>query len=166
MAQLRPLEPDDLPQVIEVYRQAVIDQGPPVYSPRQVEVWAGLGTSAALLAELRAGFGLVSCSQGGTTIEAFAVLQPIDRLSLLYCRGRSSRQGRASALLAALEQHSHTMGVMRLSTEASKLSRPLLERRGWQVDHPEALLIAGVPFSRFRMSKALVGLEPRLPEPI
>ncbi|MCP9915712.1 GNAT family N-acetyltransferase [Cyanobium sp. ATX 6F1] len=163
MALLRPLLPEDLPQLIEVYRQAVLDQAPPLYSPRQVAAWAGHSAGVALEAELSAGFGLASCSEGGATIEAFALLQPIDRLSLLYCRGRSSRQGRASALLEALENHGRRMGVTRLRTEASQLSRPLLERRGWRVERPEQVLFAGVLFDRFRMGKFLD--EPGVPTP-
>lgn len=64
MALLRPLLPEDLPQLIEVYRQAVLDQAPPLYSPRQVAAWAGHSAGVALEAELSAGFGLASCSEG------------------------------------------------------------------------------------------------------
>lgn len=163
MALLRPLQPDDLPQLIEVYREAVLELAPPLYSSLQVEAWAAHSAGGALRTELSAGFGLASCSQGGATIEAFALLHPIDRLSLLYCRGRSSRQGRASALLEAVENHGRQRGVMRLRTEASQLSRPLLERRGWRVERPERVLFAGVAFDRFRMAKLL--LDPGLSTP-
>jgi GNAT superfamily N-acetyltransferase len=91
-----------------------------------------------------------------TIIEAFALLDPTDRLALLYCRGRSNRQGRASALLEALEQHARTQGVSRLRTEASQLSRPLLERRGWVVDDEETVTLGGVAFLRWRMGKDLL----------
>lgn len=55
------------------------------------------------------------------------------------------------------------MGVTRLRTEASQLSRPLLERRGWRVERPEQVLFAGVLFDRFRMGKFLD--EPGVPTP-
>jgi GNAT superfamily N-acetyltransferase len=100
---------------------------------------------------------MVSCAgHEDTIIEAFALLDPEDRLSLLYCRGRSSRQGRATALLEALESHARTGGVRRLRTEASQLSRPLLERRGWVVETEETVALGGVPFLRWRMGKDLV----------
>jgi putative acetyltransferase len=160
MADLRPLRPlsrDDLVQVIEVYRDAVLGQAPALYSPDQVVAWADQAGQTDLSGQLEAGNGLASCSADGATIEAFALLHPRDRLSLLYCRGRSSRQGRASALLEELECRSSQLGIGRLRTEASYLSRPLLERRGWRVEDREDLLIAGVPFSRFRMAKDLTG---------
>jgi len=69
--------------------------------------------------------------------------------------GACSRQGRANALLEALEGHARSQGVLRLRTEASQLSRPLLLRRGWQIDDEETVLFAGVRFVRWRMGKPL-----------
>jgi hypothetical protein len=89
-------------------------------------------------------------------IEAFAVLEPVDRISLLYCRGRASRQGHATGLLRALEALSRGYGSQRLRTEASFISRPLFEREGWSVDWIEELTITSVPFRRFRMVKDLL----------
>ena len=158
MADLRPLRPlslDDRSQLIEVYRDAVLLQAPELYGPAQVRAWADQADHTDLGGQLEAGMGLASCSADGATIEAFALLHPLDRLSLLYTRGRSNRQGRASALLEELERRSWQRGIGRLRTEASHLSRPLLERKGWRVEEREDLLIADVPFSRFLMAKDL-----------
>jgi hypothetical protein len=103
------------------------------------------------------GRGLVSCaSDNPESVEAFAVLDPMDRLSLLYCRGRSCRQGRSTALLAALDTIARAEGCRQLRTEASQLSRPLLLRCGWQIDAEETVEYAGVPFVRWRMIKPLI----------
>jgi len=45
--------------------------------------------------------------------------------------------------------------VERLRTEASQLSRPLLERRGWRVEAEETVLFAGAWFQRWRMIREL-----------
>ena len=97
----------------------------------------------------------MATAAGQKTIEAFGLLHPPERLALLYCRGRASRQGRAGAILGALEQHARQRGILRLRTEASQLSRPLLERRGWRVDAEETVLFAGAWFERWRMIKVL-----------
>lgn len=89
------------------------------------------------------------------SLEAFALRDPADRLSLLYCRGRSCRQGRATALIRAIEQQAASEGVRRLRTEASQLSRPLLERLGWEVEAAEVVQLAGVSFERWRMVRHL-----------
>jgi len=154
--ELRPLHPNDLPQVAEVYRDAVISQAAALYSPAQVRAWAAHGAAdhGPFREPLLRGFGLVSCGGVGE-VEAFGLLDPPDRLALLYCRGRSTRQGRATALLGALEAHARSQGCCRLRTEASQLSRPLLERKGWQVEAEETAFYAGVAFQRWRMIKEL-----------
>jgi GNAT superfamily N-acetyltransferase len=170
--QLRPLDPRDRDALIAVYRDAVLSQTPGLYNPEQVRAWAGhadAGVGAYVLAGLERGYGLASLGASETstsktitsktTIEAFGLLDPPAgdrcRLALLYCRGRASRQGRASAILAGLELWARQRGCLQLHTEASQLSRPLLERRGWRVEREERLVFAGEPFVRWRMIKDL-----------
>jgi len=165
MPVLRPLTPADHDALVEVYRDAVLSQTQGLYTPAQIEAWAHhAGRSAALELPLREGYGLASAGDGrledgrleeGGPIEAFGILHTPDRLALLYCRGRSCRQGRSSAILQGLEQHAALRGVRQLRTEASQLSRPLLLRRGWQVEQAERVLFAGEWFERWRMIKTL-----------
>jgi L-amino acid N-acyltransferase YncA len=158
MATIRVLTPADHSQVLAIYGDAVSSQAPGVYSEGQVRAWLSqLGPGGPLAASLGQGTGLVSCAESGE-IEAFALMQPPDRLSLLYCRGRSARQGHASRLLAAVETLSQRQGLNQLRTEASELSRPLLQRLGWRVVWQELLLIDAIPFRRYRMTKSLVAL--------
>ena len=155
MPVLRPLTPADHDALVEVYRDAVLSQTQGLYTPAQIEAWAHhAGRSAALQLPLREGYGLASAGDGGP-IEAFGILHPPDRLALLYCRGRSCRQGRSSAILLALELRAARQGLPLLRTEASQLSRPLLQRRGWQVEQEERVLFAGEWFQRWRMIKPL-----------
>ena len=84
-----------------------------------------------------------------------AVLHPPERVALLYCRGRSARQGRGGQLLLALEAEAIQRGCRELRTEASQLSRPLFMRLGWQALEPEQILIAGVAFERYPLRKPL-----------
>ncbi len=157
MACLRPLRSSDLAQVVAVYRDAVLSQAVGLYTQEQIDAWAErAGRDPGLREALLRGHGLASCAENDATIiEAFALLEPDDRLSLLYCRGRASRQGRGRALVQALEQESRRRGCQRIRTEASQLSRPLLLRLGWRVESEETLLFAGVWFSRWRMIKDL-----------
>lgn len=153
---LRTLVPGDLAEVLEVYRDAVLSQAPSLYTPEQVRAWAHLAAGRPEFPlELIRGVGLASIDRASGTIEAFGLLEPDDRISLLYCRGRSCRQGRATALLRELESRALVAGSRRLRTEASFLSRTVFEREGWQVDRVEELVLAGVEFRRFRMSKTL-----------
>ena len=158
MILIRALTVADHSELLEIYGDAVASQAPGPYSDRQVRAWLGqLGPGGGLAATLKRGSGLVSCAQSGE-IEAFALMEPPDRLSLLYCRGRAARQGHATGLLQRLERLAQAQGIGQLRTEASQLSRPLLQRQGWTVAWLELLLIDGIPFRRYRMTKSLVAL--------
>ena len=155
MPPIRALTPADHSELVAIYGDAVSSQAPALYGDRQVRAWLSqLGGNGSLAAALSQGSGLVSCAESGE-IEAFAVMEPADRLSLLYCRGRSVRQGHATRLLNRWEAMATSQGLAQLRTEASQLSRPLLLRRGWRVAWVEALLIDGTLFRRYRMGKSL-----------
>lgn len=160
IGQLRPLRPDDAAAALAVLIDAVQSQAVGLYHPDQIQAWCEHArTKADLTAALARGSGWASVDPAVAgrleSLEAFALRDPADRLSLLYCRGRACRQGRASALLAAVERAAAAEGVSSLRTEASQLSRPLLERRGWVVEAPEVVVLAGVDFERWRMRKPL-----------
>jgi GNAT superfamily N-acetyltransferase len=133
----------------------VLNLKPRIYSQAQLNAWAAVAMLPGVLDHtLQEGHGLVSCS--GAAIEAFAVLYPLDRVALLYCRARSHRQGRGRELLMALEHHALSQGVKKLRSEASYISQPLFEKLGWSTEAKEHLEIGGVPFERFLMVKHLV----------
>jgi putative acetyltransferase len=157
MDTIRILQSSDRDALAEVYHDAVITQASGLYSTVQLQAWADHGwQSNAIDQALADGYGLASCSgPEDQSIEAFGILCPIDRLSLLYCRGRSCRQGRSRAILGALEIHAREAGCSQLRTEASQLSRPLLTQLGWQVEAQEEVRFAGVLFIRWRMIKTL-----------
>ncbi len=155
MGVIRGLTPADHAQVLEIFGDAVASQAPGIYSAVQVRAWLSqLGPAGSLVASLKRGSGLVSCGDAGA-IEAFALMEPADRLSLLYCRGRAGRQGHATRLVQRLEHLAQAQGLDQLRTEASQLSRPLLLRQGWSVAWVELLLIDGIAFRRYRMTKSL-----------
>lgn len=161
MPRLRLLQPADVEAALQVYRDAVISQASALYTPSQIQAWAGHADHGeAVRQALLRGHGLVSCGDDPASeelggFEAFALLDPIDRLSLLYCRGRSSRRGHGRALVQALEETARQAGCPRLRTEASQLSRPLLEALGWWVEAEETVRFAGVTFVRWRMIRNL-----------
>ena len=135
----------------EIYADAIESQAPQLYSDQQVKSWAALAWLPGVLDQtLKQGSGWISGEDA-----AFAMRYPQDRLALLYCRGRAARQGHGKALLERLEADAIADGVRSLRTEASQFSRPLFEHYGWSLVTPETITIAGVPFERYRMHKAL-----------
>ena len=153
---LRSIQERDHPLLREIYADAVESQAPGQYSADQVRAWASLAWLPGVLDRTFAeGSGWIS-----GVGEAFAIRYPSDRLALLYCRGRSAGCGHATALLNRLEADALRERISVLHTEASQLSRPLLERRGWRLVAPEFITIAGVSFERYRMAITLGDLIP------
>tara|TARA_Y100001968_G_C19351286_1_gene714782 strand:+ start:845 stop:1327 length:483 start_codon:yes stop_codon:yes gene_type:complete len=152
---LRELQISDHSVVREIYSDAIKTQGHPLYSTQQIEAWSALAWLPGILDKpLMEGRGWVSCVQN--VIEAFALIYPLDRLALLYCRGRSSRHGHATALLETVENEAKKEGQLKLFTEASLLSYPLLLRQGWLLTGLEKIAIGGISFDRYLMAKSLV----------
>ena len=138
----------------EVYEDAIRTCDRSLYSQEQIEVWSGLAYLPGILDKpLKHGVGWVSCVNN--EIEAFAVKYPHNRLALLYCRGRSSRQGHATALLHQIDEDTLKDRPINLKTEASLCSYQLLLRHGWRIIAPEEIQIGGVYFVRYLMEKTL-----------
>tara|TARA_Y100001968_G_scaffold205102_1_gene188349 strand:+ start:1249 stop:1629 length:381 start_codon:yes stop_codon:yes gene_type:complete len=125
-----------------------------LYTEEQIQAWSALAYLPGVLDKpLKHGVGWVSCVD--KKIEAFALKYPTNRLALLYCRGRSSRKGHATALLHQIEEDTCQERPINLKTEASLCSYPLLLRHGWRIIAPEEIQIGGVHFSRYLMEKTL-----------
>jgi putative acetyltransferase len=152
-ALLREYNAADLPAVVAVYRDAVRRIAPALYTPAQVAAWSAFAdTPDDLPPMLAQGYRLVIENETGD-IDAFAVLDPADYISLLY--SRVSRRGHAARLLEALEREAARRGIVRVHTAASLISHPLFLRHGYVIDHPETVERNGVSFDRYRMSKRL-----------
>ena len=136
----------------EVYEDAICHSANALYSQEQIDAWSGLAYLPGVLDKpLTEGKGWASCVN--SVIEAFAVKYPKDRLALLYCRGRSSRQGHATDLLKKIDEEVQEDEIIRLSTEASLFSYQLFLRHGWTIISPETIKIGGVAFCRYLMEK-------------
>ena len=151
---MRPCESSDEIALREVYEDAIRTCDKSLYSQEQIDAWSALAYLPGVLDKpLKHGCGWVSCVD--KTIEAFALKYPYNRLALLYCRGRSSRQGHATALLHQFEEDTRIERPINLKTEASLCSYQLLLRNGWRIISPEEIQIGGVHFSRYLMEKTL-----------
>ena len=151
---LRPCESSDEMALREVYEDAIRTCCKSKYSQEQIEAWTSLAYLPGILDRpLKEGLGWVSCVN--KRIEAFALRYPNNRLALIYCRGRSSRQGHATALLRQIEAETINERPINLKTEASLCSYKLFLKHGWKIISPEEIKIGGVNFFRYLMEKTL-----------
>ena len=144
---LRQICPKDFSLLRDIYTDAIESQGDSLYSLEQVQAWSGLAWLPGVLdCILTNGTGWISGER-----EAFAIRYPTNCLAMLYCRGRSSRKGHASALMDQIEAEALTESLPSISTFASQFSLRLLRRRGWKMISIEPFLIGGVQFEHYRM---------------
>tara|TARA_Y100001968_G_scaffold99332_1_gene89340 strand:- start:444 stop:893 length:450 start_codon:yes stop_codon:yes gene_type:complete len=145
----------DHDDVVDVFNDSINSLCSGFYSKQQIKVWLSLSTAhGAMDRALNNGKGWVSCLD--SEIEAFAIRYPSNRLALLYCRGRSCRQGHAKSLLRRIELDALASKEKSLKTEASLLSYKLLLSLKWQIIRLESASINHVNFNHYLMEKKLI----------
>ena len=155
---LRAMTRNDDYALREVYADSIDTQGQLLYSREQIEVWKSLAWLPGVLdTTFREGKGWVI--ENKHEIEAFAVRYPNNRLALLYCRGRSTRQGFATMLLKKLTLEACKEGHRVLYAEASLFSYSLLLKMGWNIQSMQKIKIGGVRFDRYLMTRILDSLH-------
>ena len=140
-----------------------------LYTPAQVAAWAPDPGSAAwrlqgerLFSSLLHSVSLVA-EAGGAPV-GFGTITAAGFLDYLYVHYAVGRRGVGSRLLDALEDAARQAGAGAITTHASLLLRPLLERRGFSVRERREVLVSGVPLVNFLMRKDLgVGNRPAYP---
>lgn len=149
---LRLFQPTDAEALADVYRDSVRTIGSQVYSQKQIDAWV---RSPEDIKEFRArlSVGVTVLAEEKGEVIAFGQFSPPDHLSLLYCSGRWSRRGVGSLVYDELERHAITMGAVEIKLEASRISRPFFEKKGYHVVEAETSVFLGVEFERFRMKK-------------
>lgn len=152
---IRDFKDTDLSSLELIFHDAVMAQGRRGYSDEQVEFWAAF---PYLYAEnfrtlvLTGYTRVMACNQIPV---AFATLHPDDHLALLYVLGDHAGRGIAGRLCADIEQEASRRGVECLRTDASLLSRPVFEQRGYRLVQQEQIEKEDIEFTRFIMEKAL-----------
>lgn len=149
---LRAYTPSDAEALAEIYRDAVRGIGPQAYTEEQVTMWA-LYPDDLEEFRVRMSRGLTLVAEERGKAVAFGQLEPNDHLAFIYCSTAYSRRGIASVIYSALEAHAFERGVTLIHTEASRISRPFFEKRGFATVEVERVLRFGVEFERFRMQK-------------
>lgn len=151
---IRAYRSGDLAGIAELFRETVHAVGARHYARKELDAWAPddlrpedwaprLARNTSLIAE------------DGATIVGFAELGPEGLVDMLYVHKDRQGRGIASALLAALEARAREAGLVRLTTNASRIARPFFLRRGFAVLAAQKVERRGVEIENFRMEKSL-----------
>ena len=152
---LRPMLPDDVPALREIFAASVEELTGDDYSVEQQEAWlSAIADEEAFAERLARELVLVATLEGSPV--AFAALRGTDEIDLLYVHPSIARQGAATKLVDALEKLAAGRGATKLTTDASDTAREFFEARGYVAQHRNTVLRDDEWLSNTTMTKQLV----------
>lgn len=151
---IRPYHTSDVHALATLYQNAVREIGAQAYDPDQVAVWAAAVQDLEWFQRsLEQGLTLVAIAEA--QVAAFGQLHPLNRVAFLYTASRFARQGYATEIYRRLEAHARQQGIQQIHTEASRISKFLFLKMGYEVVETEWVERRGIWLERFKMQKQL-----------
>jgi putative acetyltransferase len=127
---LRPMLPDDVPLLREIFRDAIEELTADDYTEAQQEAWAAVADDEAAFGKKLAGqLTLVATLEGSQV--GFASLAGKDTIDMLYVHPAAAGQGVAAMLADALEKLAGARGAGAVRVDASDSARGFFEKRGY-----------------------------------
>ncbi|HET7290508.1 MAG TPA: GNAT family N-acetyltransferase [Thermodesulfobacteriota bacterium] len=151
---IRRYRPEDAEAIAGLYEKSVREIAIEKYTPEAVEAWASYADEIEELRH-RLAEGLTLVAEAGDILIAFGQLKPVDHIAFLYTLKEYSRKGIASGIYKRLEDHAAMKGAEYLTTDASRISKPLFERLGFKLECPVVEKRKGVDIECFKMRKEL-----------
>lgn len=151
---LRAFTAGDAADCYHVFYRAVHEGAARAYSAEERAAWA---SAAAMTPDWGARLAhhptLVALRLGAVC--GFLTLGRDGHIDLFYVLPEERGRGTADRLYEAAEAGARAQGLGWLTTEASLLARPFLERRGWICEARQSSIREGVALTSFRMAKCL-----------
>jgi putative acetyltransferase len=152
---MRPMLPDDVPLLAEIFRAAIEELTADDYSEAQQEAWASaVGDEEEFGAKLASELTLVA-TFGGAAI-GFASLADNTRIDMLYVHPAATGQGAGAILCDALEKLAAARGSKELTVDASDSARGFFEKRGFSAQSRNTVSLGGEWLANTTMKKPLV----------
>jgi putative acetyltransferase len=146
--------PDDAEEIAELFAKSIREIAIEKYSPEEVEAWASYADEIEEIRHrLAEGFTLVA--EAGGRLVAFGQLKPINHIAFLYSIKEYSRLGIATSIYRRLEEYATLKGAKFLTADASRVSKSLFEKLGFQLVCPVVEKRKGVELECFNMKKEI-----------
>src|SRR5271170_1908484 len=151
---MRPLLPEDVPLLAEIFRASIEELTAEDYSEAQQEAWAETADDLdAFGAKLAAELTLVATFAGSPV--GFATLADNTRIDMLYVHPAAAGQGAGAMLCDALERLAAARGSKELTVEASDTAVGFFERHGFAAQSRNTVFRAGEWLANTTMVKPL-----------
>jgi putative acetyltransferase len=151
---MRPMLPQDVPLLAEVFRASIEELTGDDYSEAQQEAWAEAADDVEAFGARLAGELTLVATHAGSPV-GFAALADNARIDMLYVHPAAAGQGAGNMLCDALEKLAAARGTKELSVEASDSARRFFERRGFAARTRNTVFRAGEWLANTTMVKPL-----------
>jgi putative acetyltransferase len=152
---MRPLLPEDIPLLAEIFRASIEGLTADDYTEAQQEAWAATADDEkAFGARLAGALTLVATFSGSAV--GFASLADNMRIDMLYVHPAAAGQRAGSMLCDALEKLAAARGAQEVAVEASDTASGFFEKRGYIAKSRNTVLRAGEWLANTTMTKPLV----------
>jgi putative acetyltransferase len=147
-----------IPEVQQIFEQAIKVTAPAHYSSKQMDIWLQRGNnperwSAKIEKDY---FIIVGSLQSQSSLVGFASLQANGYIDVIYVHPGFLRQGIASFLLQKLEEKANHLALPTLTVDSSLIAIPFFLKREYQVVTASPKEIGGATFPNTLMQKILV----------
>ena len=151
---MRPLLPDDVPLLAEIFRASVEELAAEDYSEAQRAAWASAADDEEELGQRLARELTLVATYDGAAV-GFAALAGNSRIDMLYVHPAAAGRGAGAMLADALEKLAAARGTKELTVEASDSARGFFERRGYVARTRNTVSVAGEWLANTTMVKPL-----------
>jgi putative acetyltransferase len=151
---MRPMLPADVPDLAEIFREAIADLTGEDYSQAQQEAWASEADDEEEFGQKLAGSLTLVATFGGAAV-GFASLADNKKIDMLYVHPAAAGQGAGAMLADALEKLAAGRGSTELTVDASDSARGFFEKRGFVARTRNTVALGGEWLANTTMSKTL-----------
>ncbi|HEV7280262.1 MAG TPA: GNAT family N-acetyltransferase [Pirellulaceae bacterium] len=152
---LRRFRQDDLPALIDLFRDTVRRVNVRDYTPEQVRAWAPDEIDPAKWRSFEGRFAIVAEAEG--RIVGFADLEADGHLDRFFVHAEMQGRGVGRALLQELLREAERLSLPRIFADVSITARPFFERHGFVVLAEQSVEVRGERLTNYRMELALSG---------
>ncbi len=155
-ASLRPYLPSEAQLLALIFQASIETLAEDDYDTDQRAAWASIADDVGAFAKrLAAGLTIVVLADGSPV--GFASLAGADKLDLLYVHPDYAGQGLGSMLADALEKLAGARGAAQMTSDASDNAVPFFQKRGYEPQSRNSVMIGDEWLANTTMRKALGG---------
>lgn len=150
---LRRFREDDLPTLIELFRDTIRRVNVRDYTPEQVQAWAPDDIDPSKWRTFEGRHAIVA--EFDDLIVGFADLETDGHLDRFFVHADMQGRGVGRAMLEALLNEARRLALPRIFAEVSVTARPFFERHGFAVLAEQSVEVRGQRLTNYRMERRL-----------